>query len=124
MEVWDFVGPYREEIERQQGEISRAQSSVRSERVAKLVQKYDEHLSRLVLICRGMWSLLAERTSLTEQDLNRRITQIDLQDGRLDGKVRKKPIKCPTCRAMICRSFNRCLFCGFEFTGGDPFDTV
>lgn len=88
------------------------------------VEALDEKIDRLAMICRAMHELLREHTSITDQDLAQRITDIDLRDGHEDGKASPIPTKCPNCDSMICKKFNRCLFCGFKDESGDPFDTV
>jgi hypothetical protein len=71
-----------------------------------------DRFEKLLLIRQAMWSLMIERTSLTEKDLIERVTQIDLQDGRLDGKVTKPIVNCSKCKGTISPKFNRCLWCG------------
>lgn len=85
---------------------------------------YVKQLDKLGLVCQAMWSLIQERTDLTEQDLLNRVTELDLKDGVLDGKYTKSPVDCPKCGAKMCKKFNRCLFCGEEYTGGSAYDTV
>ncbi len=85
---------------------------------------YVKQLDKLGLVCQAMWSLIQERTDLTEQDLLGRVTELDLKDGVLDGKYTKPPVDCPKCGAKICKKFNRCLFCGEESTEGSAYDTV
>ncbi len=85
---------------------------------------YVKQLDKLGLVCQAMWSLIQEKTGLTEQDLLERVTELDLKDGVLDGKYIKQPVDCPNCGAKMCSKFNRCLFCGQECTDGSAFDTV
>ena len=83
-----------------------------------------KRLDKLCLICESMWSLMQERTGLTERQLLERVTELDLKDGVLDGKYTKPAVDCPQCNAKMSRKFNRCLFCGEEYTDGSAFDTV
>lgn len=85
---------------------------------------YAKQLEKLSLVCQAMWTLVQERTGLTDQDLLERVTELDLKDGVLDGKYTKPPVDCPKCDAKISRKFNRCLFCGEEYTDGSAFDTL
>ena len=85
---------------------------------------YVRQLDKLGLVCLAMWSLIEEKTDLTERDLLDRVTELDLRDGVLDGKYTKPPVDCPKCGAKMSRKFNRCLFCGEECTDGSAFDTV
>lgn len=79
---------------------------------------------RLKLVCHALWSLLQERTGLTEKDLIARVMELDLKDGVRDGKYLPPPVDCPKCQAKMCRKFNRCLFCGEPCPDGSAFDTV
>ena len=83
-----------------------------------------KHLDKLGLICQAMWTLIKEKTDLTDEDLMKMVTELDLKDGKLDGKYTKPPVDCPKCGAKMCRKFNRCLFCGEEYSEGSTFDTV
>lgn len=100
-----------------------AQSTARKE-VGDAYLEHSNRLDKLSLICEAMWSLVQERTGLTERDLLERVTELDLKDGVLDGKYTKPAVDCPKCSSKMCRKFNRCLFCGEEYTEGSPFDTV
>ena len=84
----------------------------------------DARISKLSLICRAMWSLMQQHMGVTEEDLLKRITEIDGMDGRIDGRVIKLALQCPKCKSVVCRQFNRCLFCGYEPPDRDPFDEV
>jgi hypothetical protein len=83
-----------------------------------------KRIDKLNLICQAIWTLIKERTDLTDKDLLKMVTELDLKDGVLDGKYTKPPVDCPKCGAKMCRKFNRCLFCGEEYSEGSAFDTV
>jgi hypothetical protein len=85
---------------------------------------YVKQLDKLGLICQAMWSLIQEKTGLTEKDLLERVTELDLKDGKLDGKYMRPPVDCPKCGAKMSNKFNRCLFCGTEHTDASTFATV
>jgi hypothetical protein len=84
----------------------------------------DERIDRLVLLCSAMWTLLQDKTGVTDKELAARVTELDLRDGKLDGTIKKPPVRCRSCEAMVSREFNRCLFCGAKYEEGDVFDTV
>jgi len=92
--------------------------------VEKTYLAYVKQLDKLGLVCQAMWSLIRERTNLTDKDLLTRVTELDLKDGVLDGKYTKPPVDCPKCGSKMSRKFNRCLFCGTEYTNGSAFDTI
>ena len=83
-----------------------------------------QNMERLTLVCEAMWSLMQERTNLTEEDLSQRVTDLDMADGVKDNKHTRGPLDCPDCGSKVCRKFSRCLFCGFKSPEESAFDTV
>ncbi len=88
------------------------------------VGQLEEKLDRLALICRAMYELLQETSGVSDEQLSAKITEVDLRDGKADGRVTPQQKPCPECDAMICARFNRCLFCGYKDESGDVFDTL
>ena len=80
----------------------------------------EERLDRAMLACEAMWTLLRDKLGLTDLQLIERINEIDLSDGKLDGKVRKSAVACPKCKRTIARRFNKCMYCG-QAIQQDPF---
>lgn len=76
-------------------------------------------LDRLELICKALWSLLKEQTNLTEEDIARRVQEIDLADGVQDGKITKQLSVCPQCQRPLSQRHHRCLYCGYTPPDGD-----
>jgi hypothetical protein len=66
---------------------------------------------RLALVCRALWSLQQESSGLTEQDLMRRVDEIDLLDGHLDGRLRPGVSACPACGRNNNARQRRCIYC-------------
>ena len=89
---------------------SRARSA--ADRAQWAVKEFADRLDRLTLASMAMWSLLQECTDLTEQDLLKRVEEIDLRDGVKDGKVTKTVNRCPKCDRVMSPKHNKCLYCG------------
>lgn len=104
----------------QQGQIHRAQSNAtRAESKARSVENdlrqiYDR-IDTLALTCQAMWELIRERTTLSDEDIERRMQEIDLRDGKADGKMNTPVFECPDCGRNVSRRHFRCLYCGAEF---------
>ncbi len=81
-------------------------------------------VERLTLVCEAMWSLIQEKTTLSEADLSQRVTDLDMADGVKDNKHSKAPVDCPDCGSKVCRKFGRCLFCGYRPPEETVFDTI
>jgi hypothetical protein len=76
---------------------------------------------RLAVLCEAMWTLLRDQLNLTDEQLLDRINEVDLTDGRLDGKVeRGSAITCHKCNRNVARKFAKCMYCG-EPLAHDPF---
>ena len=104
------------------GDASRAQSAARSARSE--VSHIEDRLDRLSLVCMAMWSLIQDKTNLTEQELLERVKMIDLMDGVADGKATKTVAKCPKCGRAMSPRHNRCLYCGSGKLIESAFDAV
>lgn len=87
---------------------------------ARDVQELESQLDRALLACEAMWSFMRDKLGLTDEQLVQRINDIDLSDGKLDGKVRKKPVTCPKCNRTISPRFPACMYCG-QVIVHDPF---
>ena len=86
--------------------------------------RVEQRVDQLLLVVQAMWTLIQEKTGLTDAELLARMTELDARDGTADGHVRRPPVKCAKCGAMVARKFNRCLFCGEPYAAGSAFDTV
>ncbi|MFW6065688.1 MAG: hypothetical protein ACOC9S_02605 [Planctomycetota bacterium] len=93
----------------------------RTRRLQEELRRVEDKLDKLTLVCMSMWSLLCEKTDLTEEQLAERVQQIDLQDGKADGKVTQSLKECPQCGRAMSSRHARCLYCGTEKTGSGAF---
>ena len=76
---------------------------------------------RALLVCEALWTILRDKLGVPEQELVARVNDIDLSDGRLDGKVKKvNAVSCPSCGRTIARRFPKCIYCGQPVVH-DPF---
>jgi hypothetical protein len=80
------------------------------DRVATLERRIDA----LVLASVAMWSVLEEKLGVTEAELSARMREIDLKDGKLDGKLAGMVSACPSCGRVMSVRHPRCVYCGAE----------
>ena len=66
----------------------------------------------LMLINMAMWSILEEKLGVSEQQLAERVKEIDLRDGKLDGRIATEGAQCPRCSRIMSVRHNRCMYCG------------
>jgi predicted Zn-ribbon and HTH transcriptional regulator len=89
----------------------------------RVVRNLEDRVDRLTLVCSALWSLLREKTGSTEEELLARVREIDLSDGKLDGKLaRPPPATCGSCGRTFSSRHVRCLWCGAERAVGNAFD--
>lgn len=108
---------------RQQREIadvgqraSRAENAARNEADKARVQ-----IDSLTLACAAMWSILRDRLGVTDQQLMDRMRELDLSDGKLDGRISPAARGCPSCRRQVVPRKGLCLYCGTRIAPDEPF---
>jgi len=97
-----------------------AAAEARTAGSSREAERVEERLERALLACEGMWTLMKEKLGVSDIELIEKINEIDLSDGRLDGKVRKTAVACPKCNRTISARFPKCMYCGQQIVH-DPF---
>lgn len=88
-------------------------STAEADRLRRDLDALRSDIERLFMIAEALWGMLAEQYGYTEEDLVRRIHEIDLRDGRLDGRVAPaQPSKCPHCGRILEKTRPYCIYCG------------
>jgi hypothetical protein len=82
---------------------------------------HETRLDAMALALMAMWSILEERLDVTEADLVERMQEIDLRDGKLDGKVAPTASTCQACNRVMSARTKRCIYCGGESLDVRPF---
>jgi hypothetical protein len=78
-------------------------------------------VERLLMITEALWGILKEQHGFDDKELQKRIVEIDLRDGRMDGRVAATPpAPCPKCGRVVPKQSVRCMYCG-EPLLMDPF---
>ena len=73
-----------------------------------------DRLERLALMTEALWTLLRDRFGMTDEELITIAHDLDLSDGKLDGRVRRVSAECAGCGRMVGKRHKRCLYCGSE----------
>ena len=96
-----------------EGELAGQRAAVVAENARSEVAQLRADLDRLMLASQAMWDILKEEHGYTEEQLLARITAVDMQDGKRDGKVASPgPISCAQCGRTNKRTRPACLYCG------------
>ena len=77
------------------------------------VEVIKSDIERLLMITEALWMILKKEGGYADADLTSLITEIDLRDGRLDGRVAGGPPQsCPSCAHILGRKRPFCVYCG------------
>ena len=94
----------------------------RTTSVEEKIQAVKFDIERLLMITEAFWTLLKQQHGYTDTDLAKLITEIDLRDGRLDGRVAPNPPQpCPYCGHILTKKRPVCIWCGKPIAP-DPFE--
>jgi rRNA maturation endonuclease Nob1 len=85
------------------------------------VRQLEESVARLALVNAALWSLVKDKTGLTDAALTARMRDIDLRDGVEDGKITTTVQNCQKCGRTMAPRHKRCLYCGGERLASSPF---
>ena len=93
-------------------------------RLDKAVDKIGDlqaQVDRLLLITESMWFVLKDRLPLDDAALMDMTKQVDMRDGKLDGRVTTAPETCPVCNHTISVRTGQCFYCGAHPARKSPF---
>ncbi|MFP4053873.1 MAG: hypothetical protein ACLFV7_08425 [Phycisphaerae bacterium] len=129
MSLGGFLGGYHaaralDEAVENMGTASRDVRERRQEAAAVSISALNDRVDKLSLVCLAMWSLLQEKTALSEEDLMERVRLIDLADGVPDGKVTRTVRQCTRCGRTMSPRHRKCLYCGTEDLKESAFDDI
>lgn len=116
MDIWDIS--QEAQINDVRRETSRAQNSA-NEAKSELAAM-QRQLDHLTLLCQSMWEVLREETGITEEQFRAKINEIDIRDGKADGKINPQVFPCPSCGANCNSARQRCTMCGADISGHKP----
>ena len=101
---------------------SAAEAGSKANRAANETMQLRREVNRLLMITEALWEIVRDREGLTDDDLVRRINEIDLRDGALDGrKSTAPPADCGECGRTLPKRQPVCIYCGATSGSRDPF---
>jgi hypothetical protein len=109
------------QIERSRSASLEAQSTAREAQgdvreLQSKVRVLEQQCERLNLAAMAMAEILRDRLGVTEKEIEAKLTEIDLRDGHLDGRVRASLLSCSKCQRTNAANRQRCLYWGDALT--------
>ena len=95
-----------------QAQLTADKAERTAEGAADRLAALQNHVERLSLACQALWELLRDRTELTEEDLEAKVVEVDMRDGRLDAKIGTTQQDCPACGRKTNSTRSICIMCG------------
>jgi len=105
------IPKYRNVVDKKTIEKIKAMSKENSALVLK-IEYLEDNIDRLTLITQALWELLQNKIGIKEFELINLVEEIDLRDGKLDGKMSKPLQKCSKCKQSVSVKTNVCFYCG------------
>jgi len=96
-----------------QSRANRAESVAQESRAE--ARELRDQVERLALLNQALWELVRNRLHLSDADLERLAQEIDLRDGKQDGRISKVAVRCPQCQRVNNSRHKRCIYCTTEF---------
>jgi hypothetical protein len=102
-----------------------AQARASAREAASVAEGMKGEVERLLLLSQALWEILREKHGLTDDELVKKIAEIDLRDGRLDGRLAPSASggvkECPECGRPLGKKRPVCIYCGTAVVV-DPFE--
>jgi hypothetical protein len=77
------------------------------------IEELKLQIERLLITTEALWNIIREKHGIEDEELARQMVQIDMRDGKLDGRVAKAPpVNCPKCGRVMAKFRPRCIYCG------------
>lgn len=107
--AWDFY--QQRQITDLTGDIARSRTESQQR-----VRELEDRIDRLALINTALWELSLARLGITQEQIEAKVREVDLRDGRLDGRLKptSPPLACAACGRTLMARHRRCLYCGQE----------
>ena len=109
----EYAQNYVAQLTAQQAQEVARESAISADKVQR-------NTERLYMVVQAMWELMKEKAGLSDSDLEAKVREIDMRDGKLDGRdmTQTGPQTCRQCGRTILSGQLVCSWCGAQFEGG------
>jgi hypothetical protein len=95
---------------------ARRHSAIRSERELSdlRLEAVSRRLDRAMLAVEALSEILCDRFGITGEEIHVRMDEIDLRDGKQDGRLAAGVVMCSACDRPNSGQSRQCVYCGHE----------
>jgi hypothetical protein len=122
IDLWDVFQQAQIHSAANQADSAKQDSARTDRQLQTETQRLESKIDGLALICQALYEVLRERTAISEQEIEAKIKEIDLRDGRSDGRITGHPTQCPNCNRTAHTRQNVCMYCSTPIPGGHLFE--
>ena len=79
------------------------------------LQQLERRVEALALACQSLWEIASAELNVTEQQLLEKMQEVDLRDGKADGRMSAHAHQCSECGRNSNSQRTTCLYCGADF---------
>jgi hypothetical protein len=118
MYYYGWIGGY---LHASRAATSATQAEGSARRAEFALARLEDQLERQALIIRSLLEVCARKKVFDEPEFRELVNEIDLSDGRLDGKYKPQaaPIECVECGKINGKRAVTCMYCGEDLPGRD-----
>lgn len=81
------------------------------------LEDLERRTESLTLACQALWEILQEELNLSNETILKKMQEVDLRDGSLDGRLTADVTACPNCKRSNKASRMNCIYCGESLPG-------
>ncbi|MGC4006658.1 MAG: hypothetical protein QM811_27460 [Pirellulales bacterium] len=89
-----------------------AAAKTQAEQAKDRVRDLEDALARSNLVSQALWELVKEKLGLEEGELLAKIAEVDLRDGKADGRMVGRVATCGQCGRTVNTKHKKCIYCG------------
>lgn len=95
---------------------TRRHNSLRTDReiVDTGTETLNRRLDRAMLAIESLSELLRDRLGISREEIHLRMEEIDLRDGKLDGRLAPGVVSCAVCDRPNSKQSRQCVYCGHQ----------
>ncbi len=91
-------------------DAARAKGQVQA--AGRRLKVLEANLAKTLMVCETLWELLRDEHGWTDKTLHKKLYEVDMRDGVLDGKNQRKAVECPDCGHTVSARHPACIYCG------------
>jgi hypothetical protein len=116
--MWDIFQEIR--LNDQRAKQANTDSSLR--RTSMDLDDLVRQVRKMALVNQALYELIKERIEISDEDLRKKIREIDLRDGTADERLDAPPLRCPKCQGTVTVGSLSCRTCGATVAPKYPYE--